>query len=176
MRRAIYLLAILLAASLASAQAIETADGPGSYVQVGGSGSVFAIQYGQRDLGGAAAFVDTHLYRRIGAEVELRTLSFHQDEGVHQTTYLAGPKISLMPYNFRPYVKLLAGRGEFYFPFGYAKGSYFVMAAGGGVDWRIHHSRLTLRLIDVEFQDWPGFTFGAIKPYGIGSGVAVRVF
>jgi hypothetical protein len=172
----IFLILIVSLAGRAGAQARYAADGPGTYIQVGGSGSIFHTAYGQNDLGGAAYFADAHLYRRIGVEAEARTLNFHESLGAHQTTYLVGPQFLIMPRTFRPYVKLLAGRGEFYFPYGYAKGSYFAVAAGAGVDWRLGRGRFTLRLIDVEVQDWPGFSFGAIHPYGIGSGIAVRVF
>jgi hypothetical protein len=33
-----------------------------------------------------------------------------------------------------------------------------------------------VRLVDVEVQDWLGFSFGAMHPYGIGTGIAWRVF
>lgn len=168
--------AVLLASGVARGQALPAGIGPGSYIQVGGSASLFQLDYGKQKLGGGALFLDAHLYRRVGAEVEVRSLDLHESEGVHETTYLVGPKISLMRYGFRPYAKLLAGRGEFYYPFNYAKGSYFVVAAGGGVDWHVRGTRLTVRLVDFEMQDWPGFSFGAIHPYGIGTGVAWTIF
>ena len=176
MRRLNWLTLTLLAVASALGQALPAGIGPGTYVQAGVSGSLFQVDYGQRKLAGGTVFLDAHLYRRIGAEAEVRTLRVNQDEGVHETTYLVGPRISLLRGAVRPYAKLLAGRGEFYFPFHYATGSYFVLAAGGGVDWHVKRTRLTVRLIDVEVQDWPGFSFGPIHPYGIGSGVAWTVF
>ena len=175
-RLTLTLISALLAVATAHGQALPAGIGPGTYVQVGASGSLFQVDYGQRKLAGGTLFLDAHLYRRIGAEAEVRTLNIHQDEGVHETTYLAGPRISVKRGAIRPYAKLLAGRGEFYFPFNYAKGSYLVLAAGGGVDWHVARTRLTVRLLDLEFQDWPGFSFGTLHPYGLTSGVALRVF
>jgi hypothetical protein len=167
---------ILLAASAARAQAIYTADGPGSYTAVGGTFSMVQSDYGQRQVEGSSAFVDAHLYRRIGVEAKASWLNLHTDEGVRQRTYLAGPKLALKGRTIRPYARLLAGRGEFDFPFGYAKGSYFVFAPGGGLDWRVHYSRLLVRLIDFEYQVWPGFSYGALHPYGISTGLSLRVW
>ncbi len=166
---------LLIAAIPARAQAMPAADGPGSYIQVGGSASLYQIDYGQRNLGGGAVFIDANLYRRIGIEAEGRTLRINQDSGAHETTYLVGPRFSLMQSRFRSYAKFLFGRGEFYYPFHYAQGSYFVVAPGVGVDWQMA-KRLTVRLIDIEFQRWPSFTFGPLQPYGISSGIAVRLF
>jgi hypothetical protein len=166
---------LLTAAVQAGAQNLPAADGPGSYIQVGGNVSLYQIDYGQRDLAGGTVFVDANLYRMIGVEAEARTLRLNEDAGTHETTYLVGPRISLKSSRFRPYAKLLMGRGEFYYPFHYAQGSYFVVAPGGGVDWRIT-KRLTVRVVDVEFQNWPWFSFGPLKPYGVSSGLAFRVF
>ena len=167
---------ILATPSRAAAQAKYAGIGPGTYIQVGGTFSDYQIDYGQRSLGGAAVFVDAHLYRRIGAEAEVRTFRLNESAGVHETTYLIGPRFSFLAGRLRPYGKLLIGRGEFYYPFNYAKGSYFAIAPGGGVDWHIRQSKLTIRIVDVEIQNWPGFSFGALKPYGFSSGIAVRVF
>jgi hypothetical protein len=173
-------LAIALLAAVAprqaAAQAEPTARGPGSYTQIGVTGSLYETDYGKHLLGGVSGFVDANLYRRTGVEAEARLSRFNQSEGTHNSTYLVGPRVTLLRENLRPYAKLLVGRGVFYFPFGYAKGTYFVVAPGFGVDWRVARGKLTIRLIDVEFQRWPGFTFGEIKPYGISSGIALRVF
>ena len=145
---------MLLAPIQARAQAKYTATGPGSYIQLGGTISGFRSEYGQRYVAGPSAFLDAHLYRRLGLEAEVRELNLHTDEGVRQTTYLVGPKLTIMPHRFRPFVKLLAGRGEFRFPYGYAQGSYLVLAPGAGLDYRIGETRWSLRVLDAEYQDW----------------------
>ena len=169
-------LLLCLAPMRATAQAEPTAYGPGSFIQVGGTGSLFQADYGQRHLGGESVFVDAHLYRRIGLEAEARSLTINEDEDVHERTYLAGPRFSIFPGKFRPYAKVLIGRGTMYFPYHYAVGSYFVIAPGGGIDWRVGHGRLTVRVFDIEFQQWPSFTYGPLKPYGVSSGIALRIF
>jgi hypothetical protein len=160
----------------AAAQAEPAGLGPGSFTQVGVSGSLYQSDYGKQQLGGVSAFFDANLYRRTGVEAEARFSRFHESEGTHNSTYLIGPRVTLLRGSLRPYAKLLVGRGEFYFPFGYAKGSYFVVAPGFGVDWRMRRGKVTIRVVDVEFQRWPGFTYGEIEPYGISSGIALRVF
>ena len=169
---------VLLAAStgIARAQAIYTADGPGSYTAVGGTYSLYQSGYGQAHASGASAFIDAHLYRRIGLEVKANWLSLPTDNGTRERTYLVGPKLALKGRTIRPYARILAGRGEFDFPFGYAKGSYLVLAPGGGLDWRVHNSRLILRLIDVEYQVWHSFSYGSLHPYGISTGLSIRVW
>ena len=166
----------LLAAPICGAQALFTATGPGSYLSAGVTVSGFQQDYGRHYVGGESIFIDTHLYRRVGAEFEARQLNFHTEEDVKQTTYMVGPKLSLRARNVRPYGKFLVGRGELQFPFHYAQGSYFAMAPGGGLDYRIPESRVSLRLVDFEYQIWPGFTFGSLHPYGVSIGASYRIF
>ncbi|WP_142988427.1 hypothetical protein [Granulicella rosea] len=157
-------------------QALPAAVGPGSYITVGVTASAYESDYGKRLLGGGAVFLDAHVYRRIGVEAEARDLRLHSDLGIHERTYMVGPKYSFLPHRVRPYVKFLVGRGEFDFPYGYAKGSYVALAPGGGLDWKLGKTPVFIRVIDVEYQLWPGFTYGQLKPYGVSSGVAIRVF
>jgi hypothetical protein len=168
---------LLLAGSLKTwAQAEPTATGPGRYTQVGLNFSAYQIDYGKRYLAGGAIYVDADLNARYGVEAEARTLRFNKDEGVSETTFLVGPRISPLINQFRPYGKLLVGRGTLNYPFNYAEGSYFVIAPGFGLDWRVGNGRFTIRVLDAEFQKWPGFSFGPLKPYGFSSGLAIRVF
>jgi hypothetical protein len=171
-----FLPSLVFATREAKSQALPTATGPGSYIQLGAQISGYQIDYGQRYLLGGSGFLDANLYARYGAEIEARTLRINENEGVHETTYLVGPRVSILTGPVRPYIKLLIGRGEFSYPFHDATGSYFVVAPGAGLDWRVRQSRLSLRIVDVEVQSWSGFSFGRIMPYGISSGVAIRVF
>jgi hypothetical protein len=157
----------------AHAQALPTATGPGSYVAVGGAFSDFAADYGSRTISGAGVYVDANLYWRYGIETEARRIMYPQS-GEDQMTLLAGPRWSFTRTRLVPYIKLLAGGGRFDFPYGYGRGNYFVVAPGAGVDLRLGQ-RLRVRLIDVEYQDWPQFTFGAIQPYGISAGLSFQV-
>jgi hypothetical protein len=108
-------------------------------------------------------------------EAEVRFLTINEEVGTHQSTYLAGAKV---PYHFHratAYAKLLIGDGRFHFPYGYADGSYFVVAPGAGVDLALGNSRFSVRLIDFEYQSWVNFPFGTLNPYGISTGVSIHI-
>jgi hypothetical protein len=173
----------VLAASLISSvsaprlfgQALPTATGPGTYVNLGVTGSLFDVNYGQRWVGGGAIYVDANLYRREGAEFQFQSLRVHQNGGVRETTYLAGPRYSFRVHGLVPYVKVLAGVGKFDYPYGYGVGTYFVLAPGAGLDFDLNQ-RTKLRLINLEYQTWPQFTFGDLHPYGASVGISVRIF
>jgi opacity protein-like surface antigen len=158
----------------ARAQALPAATGPGSFVSVGGGVSTFQADYGQRVLGGGFAFVDAHPTWRYGLEGEARYLRFHTDEDVTQTTYLGGFHVYIRPQKFRPYVKFLAGMGRLDFPFHYARGTYFAMAPGAGIDYMVS-DRVTIRAVDFEYQAWPQFTYGTLHPYGVSAGISFRL-
>jgi len=175
MLRALVLMMAAGCAARSYAQALPTATGPGSYIAVGGGASAFQVDYGQRVLGGAFVFVDAHATSRfLGLEAEGRWLRYHTDEDVTQSTYLVGPHVYLMHGPVKPYVKLLAGVGEMQFPFKYATGSYLAIAGGAGVDVRLS-THWAVRLLDVEYQSWPQFTYGNLKPYGVSAGILFRL-
>lgn len=159
------------------AQASPTEIGPGSYFAVGGTASLYQSAYGQRTLGGASVYADANMTWRYGLESEARWLNQNEDPATHahETTYLAGPRYSFRAGGIAPYAKLLVGEGVFSFPYNYAEGHYLVMAPGAGVDLKVG-PRIRLRLIDVEYQVWPQFSFGAIHPYGVSFGLSYRIF
>jgi len=168
-----------LAASLAtgraaSTQALPTATGPGTYLIVGGTFSDFESDYGKQAVTGAGVYVDSNLFWRYGIETEARRIVYPHF-GESHSTLLAGPRWSFRAKGLVPYVKLLAGGGRFDFPFGYAHGNYFVIAPGAGLDLRLGE-KLRLRLIDVEVQDWPSFTYGPLHPYGVSAGISFQVY
>ena len=53
--------------------------------------------------------------------------------------------------------------------------SYLVVTAGGGLDFH-WTPRVTVRAADFEYQDWPQFTFGDLHPYGVSSGISLRIW
>jgi hypothetical protein len=175
MIRLLLVLAMTLCAA-AYAQDLPAAKGPGSYLALGGTVSSFQSDYGKTTIAGASGYLDANVYNRFGIEAEARTLRFHSGDGMRQTTYLAGPRLSRDFRSLRVYTKVMAGRGTFEFPYGYARGSYFVTAAGAGVDWRVKRSPLIVRIVDFEYQRWPQFTFGDLKPYGFSTGLSLRIF
>ena len=156
-------------------QALPTATGPGSYTSIGVTGSFFNVNYGQRSVGGVGLYVDGNLYHREGAEFQFQSLRFNQLSGTRETTYLAGPRYSFRDFGFVPYVKVLAGIGRFTFPYGYGEGNYFVLAPAAGLDYDLT-PRVKIRVINLEYQDWPQFSFGNLHPYGASAGISLRVY
>ena len=172
-----WLLMALAAVSckLVQAQATYTARGPGSYVAVGVRGSIFQVDYGKRDLGGYVLYADVNPFWWGGFEAEARFLPAHASEDVSETTYLAGPRIVIRPlHHVRPYAKFLVGVGTIVMPYHYATGTFLTYAAGGGADYMLT-DRITVRVIDFEYQAWQGFPYGSLNPYGLSAGVSFRL-
>jgi opacity protein-like surface antigen len=172
--RMIALLAVAACSRNVCAQATPAASGPGSYVSAGVGFSSYQADYGQRWIDGGVAFVDVHPTWRYGIEGEARMLNYHTAEGVKESAYLVGPIIYLRPHRFRPYAKFLIGAGKIDFPFGYGQGTFLAYAPGAGIDY-ILSDRISVRAIDLEYQQWPQFTFGALHPYGVSAGIVIRL-
>jgi hypothetical protein len=169
-------LGVLLLAQGARGQALSTAGGPGSYLAVGGGVSAFQEDYGQQVIGGAMAFVDMNPTWRYGLEGEARWLNYHTNEQVTEANYLGGVRVMLWKPRSRlqPYGKFLVGVGHINFPFNYATGNYLAMAPGVGVDIHVN-DRWSVRAADFEYQLWPQFTYGQLKPYGVSAGLRYRI-
>ena len=159
----------LLGAGRAPAQSRESATAGRTFLWVGGGASAYYLQYGAVKNYGITAYVDGDSVRRFGFEAEGRWLDYHQTNSIHAETYLAGPRYHFNTRRLQPYVKGLAGLGKFNFTNDYAKGSYFVAAAGGGADYRLS-SRWGARA-DFEYQYWPQFTFGSMSSGGVTLGL-----
>jgi hypothetical protein len=158
-----------------NAQAVPTATAPGAYISVGMTQSFFDSGYGQQNVQGVGVYADINPIRQAGLEAEGRWLKQKQSPNIGQSTYLIGPRVQFRRGPYTPYVKTLVGLGHFEFPYDMARGRYFVIAPGAGVDLMLGND-LKVRLIDVEYQQWPQFTFGTINPYGISFGLSYRVF
>jgi Outer membrane protein beta-barrel domain len=169
------MLALPLATGSLRAQALPTATAPGAFITVGGTYSYFEIPFGQRAMGGAGVYADLNFRRQLGIEVEARWINQNEVFDIHQTTYLAGPRFQLTRKRFSPYVKVLAGEGQFTFFDDLNQGKYFVIAPGAGLDLNLT-PRIKVRVIDFEYQSWPQFTAGSYNPYGISAGISFRVF
>jgi opacity protein-like surface antigen len=155
-------------------QAAESADAGGAMLSVGVALSGFALQYGDRGMLGITAWVDADTIRRFGVEGEMRRLEYHQTANVHAETYLAGLRYHFNYGRTQPYIKALGGDGHFNFPYNFATGNYFVIAGGGGLDYRL--SRRWIARADFEYQEWPQFTFGAMNSVGGTVGIRYRIF
>ena len=172
---AVLMTMFVLACVAASAQNMATAIGPGTYAAVGGEVSFSQADYGRRYLGGGTAYMDLNPTWRYGFEAEARYLRIHTDEDVTETNFLVGPRVMVRPGPFRPYGKFLVGAGKISLPFHYAQGTFFTYAPGAGVDY-IAGDRLTIRVIDFEYQLWTDFgPYGQLHTYGLSTGFSVRL-
>ncbi len=166
--------ALLAGGRAAHAQTVESANAGRAMLTVGAGASGYEVQYGQRKLLGVTGWIDAQSIRRLGLEGEVRILDWHQHANVHAETYLGGLRYHFNAGRTQPYVKVLAGLGKFNFPYNFATGRYFVVAPGGGIDYRLSH-RFSVRA-DFEYQYWPQFTFGAMSSGGGTIGLRYRVF
>jgi len=176
---ALLLTAIFVCSGRAAAQEDPTETKPGAFLAAGAAFSAYKLDYGEHWLNGYSVFLDMNLTSHYGIEAEERSLVFNQQADVNTRTVLAGPRIifdPLMLRGFTPYVKFLVGNGTFNFPYHYGTGNYFVMAPGAGVDIQLGHSKFGIRLIDVEYQDWPQFSFGPNHSYGVSTGITYRFY
>jgi len=177
--------AVLMAPVFAVAQSQYSAERAPVSFTVGGAYSFFDAAYGGYKVMGAVSYVDFSpiLWDHVGAEAEGRWLTLNASRGFREYNYLAGPvyRFTLSEHrSLRPYVKGLIGEGVIDFPNHLAYGRYFVIAPGGGVEWKLNR-RWRLRG-DYEYQIWPqapgipGISSGAMKPNGVSVGFTYRVF
>lgn len=155
-------------------QAQPAASGPGSYVAVGGAFSGYYNPYGQRDLAGSTFYADVNPTWRYGFEGEMRSLKLNQDENVTLKNYFVGVRVSAFPGRISPFGKFMVGAGRINFPFLYAKGTFFTYAPGAGVDIRVN-DLITVRTLDFEYQMWQDFPYGNFHPYGLSTGITIRL-
>ncbi len=162
-------------ASLAQAQTISPGDQGGLGIFAGATGTGSYIQYGERKMLGVTGFVDADGRRRLGIEAEGQWVEFHQSSDVHIETYSIGARYHFNKGRLQPYVKGLAGFGDFNFPYNLATGRFLVVTGGGGLDIRLSR-RIYIRAVDFEYQSWPQFTFGTMATLNASAGLRVRVF
>lgn len=150
-------------------------DQGGLSVSAGATGTGYYVQYGERKMAGITGFVDADTRRHLGIEAEGRWVEFNQSANVHVETYSIGGRYHFTLGRFQPYAKGLVGFGDFNFPYNLATGRYLVVTAGGGVDYYLSR-RIQIRAADVEYQDWPQFTFGNMTTLSGSVGLRVRIF
>lgn len=134
---------------------------------------------------GPTALFDFNARTKWGAEGEARWLHWHGLGGMTQADYLIGPRYRVLQHHrLNGWLKLELGGAWITtanFPAaGSLKGSYFVYAPGGTLDYHLTQ-RFSLRG-DYEYQFWPAFqgpttsgtTVSNITPNGFSVGVAYR--
>jgi Outer membrane protein beta-barrel domain len=165
----------LITPRAALCQVAPSGDAGGYNLTVGATATGDFLEYGSRKMVGIAAIADLDTKRRIGIEGEAHWLMFRQTADVHTTTYLIGPRYHMTFGRFQPYAKGLIGFGHFNYPYNLGTDNDFVVAPGGGVDFRVT-KRIRIRVADFEYQIWPQFHYGTLSSYGLSSGIRVRIF
>jgi len=184
-RSALVLFCIVLgSAAIASAQVEPSATTRQFTLTAGGFGSGFEPGASQlttdnsaQYLLGIGAYVDVRFSRWVQIEGEARWLRFNEYYGEHQDNYLIGPRLPIHRFGRATvYGKALIGYGKMTFCCGWGYGTFTDIALGGGVDYKLTR-KLSVRAIDVEYQEWPKWLDNqSLSPYGISVGVGYKVF
>ena len=149
-------------------------------------GSVFQPDYAgggvpqssPQRLFGAGIYVDLKMTRWIQLEGEARWLRGNAFVDITEDNYLIGPRVPIhefKPLGITPYGKVLVGLGRMNFEYNQAYGRFTDLALGGGVDLKLT-KRISVRPFDFEYQLWPNWINGTLKPYGASAGIAYKIF
>jgi hypothetical protein len=168
----------------AHAQVVASATRSPISLTVGGMGSVFQPDYdgtgvpetSSNALFGVGAYVDLRLRHWIQFEAEGRWLRFNQFADIYEDNYLVGPRFPIHETrHYRPYAKVLIGSGKMNFQDNFAYGHFTDVALGGGVDIPLTR-KINVRAADFEYQLWPNWLNGTLKPYGASVGLSYTIF
>jgi hypothetical protein len=152
----------------------------------GGMGSLFQPDYAggavtgasPQGLFGLGVYADLKFTRWVQLEGEMRWMRFNSFLGITEDNYLIGPRVPIHEFPWKhatPYGKVLVGMGKMNFEYGSAYGHFTDVALGGGVDLQLT-KRISVRPFDFEYQFWPNWINGTLKPYGGSVGVAYKIF
>jgi hypothetical protein len=129
-------------------------------------------------LFGAGVYADLTLTRWVGLEGELRWNRYNSYVNITEDNYLIGPRVPIHEFTklgITPYGKALFGVGRMNFEYNEAYGRFADIALGGGVDMKLS-KHWVVRPVDFEYQLWPNWINGTLKPYGVSAGVGYRIF
>ena len=186
-RTAVLVFCCLICAAVASrAQVAPSAYRGQLSLTAGAMGSVFQPDYAgggmplasPQRLFGFGAYADLKITRWIGVEGEARWLRENSYIGINEDNYLIGPRVPIHEFKrlrATPYAKALVGVGHMDFEYGKAYGRFTDLALGGGVDLRLS-KHFVVRPFDFEYQLWPNWINGTLKPYGASAGIAYKIF
>jgi len=177
---------LICAAACLHAQVAPSAFRGQLSLTAGGMGSVFQPDYAggglpqssPQRLFGFGVYVDLKMTRWIQVEGEMRWLRQNSYVDITQDNYLIGPRVPIHEFKrlgFTPYGKALFGLGRMNFEYNQAYGRFTDIALGGGADLHVT-KRISVRPFDFEYQLWPNWINGTLKPYGASAGIAYKIF
>ena len=152
----------------------------------GGIASAFQPNYAGGGISGSSpnwlfgygVYADLTMTRWVGLEGELRWNRENAYVDITQDNYLIGPRVPIHEFKrfgATPYAKALVGLGHMDFEYKEAYGRFTDIALGGGVDLKLS-KHWSLRAADFEYQLWPNWINGTLKPYGVSAGIGYRIF
>ena len=161
--------ALALAPTLAHAQADPTMSRPG-LLQAGVAISKISPDLVSQDITGITGYATFDVTPRLGAELSIHLGSVITPNDVAEDSFSIGPRyVYRIKDRYEPYAKVLFGIAktvaqEPYVtasnPYG-IPGTFGFVGFGAGLDIRVPHN-ITVRAIDLEYQDW--YTW---KPHGL---------
>jgi hypothetical protein len=177
---------LICAAASLHAQVSPTAYRGQLSLTAGGLASVFQPDYAggglpqasPQRLFGAGVYVDLKMTRWVQVEGEARWLRQNAYVDITEDNYLVGPRVPVHEFKrlgITPYGKALFGLGRMNFEYNQAYGRFSDIALGGGVDLKLT-KRLSVRPFDFEYQFWPNWINGTLKPYGASAGIGYKIF
>jgi len=173
-------------AGSANAQVSPTAYRGQLSLTAGGIVSGFQPDYAGGGISGSAnnwlfgcgAYADLSVTRWVGLEGEMRWLHQNSYVNINEDNYLIGPRVPIHEFKrfgATPYAKALVGLGRMNFEYNEAYGRFTDVALGGGVDLKLS-KHWSVRAADFEYQLWPNWIKGTLKPYGVSAGIGYRIF
>lgn len=171
LRNCLILIALLVVAfTAAQGQATPTATSAGVF-QLGGGISAAKPDYGELTIKGITIYSTFDFKTHWGIEADVHLIDMSTPENNGEKSYLIGPRYVRHYGRMNPYAKILIGRGVFEFKSQNAAVAANMYAAGAGLD--IHAWRnVNVRVIDFEYQNWPGFLDHGLTPLVATAGVA----
>ncbi len=171
----------LVASSLAVPTALHGQASPAASRLIGGQigvgFSLSAPNAPYASIKGGSIYGTFDVGRHLGIDGEIHDMTLFTPNDVGETSFLLGLRLHTTARRFSPYVKVLGGAGRFQSRFEDAAGnvsnshrSYAIGAAGIGTDY-ILNRKVSIRVVDVEFQRWIG---NNLTPIVATAGVAYR--
>ena len=165
-----------LGAPRANAQVAPATVGGDETIFLGATASAERVSYGARTLYGPRLFLDAALTLRWGIEASASWANVHQRDNVHQSTYIAGPRITFAHAGRFAFAgKGLVGGAVFHYPYNYAQGSYLVVTPGIDINYRWSR-RIRWQVLDAEYTCLPQFTYGAMREPTLSTGLRIRIY
>lgn len=169
MTRTAAFLVLLGGTSSLWAQAMPAASRAGD-AQIGVGYLGARPDYVQQTFSGFAAYADFDFRPHLGVEAEFHQAGSTSGDRSFERTYEVGVRYHRAYGPLLPYVKAMAGRGDFSYPTGQTQLGYNMFAAGAGADIRIGQY-LRVRG-EYEFQKWSSFPNGGLTPQLLTLGIA----